>query len=199
MDPARSQQIRLDLGQILKDLARFQPELARPGQKLFLAINPIPESIQPETDETWTGKSDQITGSVLGHIFLHPNKSGRVWVGHKPNLARPVDTPNCQHQLMSKPTKKCIFFRIKMERVREWVFFFFFLFSAFSYLSILSAFCNLFFCKLKISAVCNLFFRKLKIWWWSDGISFHVTLSLQLFSLWEMGLHGLMGFGDGCL
>ena len=75
------------------------------------------------------------------------------------------------------------FFRIKIERVREWVFFFFFLFSFFSYLSLLSTFCNLFFCKLKI-------------WWWPDGISLLVTLSLQLFSLWEMGLHGLMGFGD---
>ena len=93
MDPARSQQIRLDLGQILKDLARFQPELASPGQKLFPTINPIPEPIQPETDETRIGKSDQITELVLGHIFLHPNKSGRVQVGHKPDLARPMDTP----------------------------------------------------------------------------------------------------------
>ena len=58
-----------------------------------------------------------------------------------------------------------------MKRAREWVFFFFsciFLFVS--------------------SAFCNLFFYKLKIWWWPNGISFHVTLSLQLFSLWEMGL-----------
>ena len=43
-----------------------------------------------------------------------------------------------QHQLMKKPTKKCFFFRIKMERVS--FFFFFFLPS---YLSILSFFCLL--------------------------------------------------------
>ena len=31
----------------------------------------------------------------------------------------------CQHQLMSKPTKKSGFFRIKMERVSGFFFFFF--------------------------------------------------------------------------
>ena len=31
---------------------------------------------------------------------------------------------------------------------------------------LLSAFCNIFFYKLKISTFCNFFFCKLKIWWW---------------------------------
>ena len=57
-----------------------------PGDKLETDPN------QPETDETQTEKSNQISGSVSGQFFIHPPHSGRVRVEHKPDPARPVDT-----------------------------------------------------------------------------------------------------------
>ena len=58
------------------------------------------------------------------------------------------------NQWVNQLKRVFFFFRIKMERVREWVFFFSsFFFLPFFYLSLLYAFCNL-------------FFYKLKIWWW---------------------------------
>ena len=43
-----------------------------------------------EINKTRTEKSDHLSRSVLGHIFLHPNNSGQVRVGHKPDLWTPL-------------------------------------------------------------------------------------------------------------
>ena len=51
----------------------------------------------------------------------------------------------CQHQLMSKPTKKSVFFRIKIERVSFFFFSFFFLPFLICLFFLFSDFCNLFF------------------------------------------------------
>ena len=92
-DSARSSCYPTNLGQISTDLARFLSDLdgsghisARsrrirpyfvPGDKLDTDPN------QPETDETQTEKSDQISRSVSSQFFIHPPHSGRVRVGHK--------------------------------------------------------------------------------------------------------------------
>ena len=83
----RSRQIQPYFGQISKDPIRFRPDFV-PGDKPETDLN------QPETDETRTEKSNQISRSVSSQFFIHPPHSGRVRVGHKPNPARPVDTPN---------------------------------------------------------------------------------------------------------
>ena len=52
--------------------------------RLIITRNPIrPNLIFSETSH----------GSVAGRKFPHPRRSGQVWVGHKPDLARPMDTP----------------------------------------------------------------------------------------------------------
>ena len=83
----QSRRIRPYFGQISKDPIRFRPDLV-PSDKLETDPN------QLETDETRTEKSNQISGSVSGQFFIHPPHSGRVRVGHKPDPARPVDTPS---------------------------------------------------------------------------------------------------------
>ena len=47
---------------------------------------------KPETDETRTEKSNQISGSVSGQFFLHPSHSGRVRIGHKPDPWTPLSS-----------------------------------------------------------------------------------------------------------
>ena len=100
---ARYRRIRPDFCPISTDPAIFLPDIAGsgqisarsrrirpgfvPGDKLEIDPN------QPETDETRTEKSNQISWSVSGQFFIHPPHSGRVRVGHKPDPARPVDTP----------------------------------------------------------------------------------------------------------
>ena len=86
--------IRRNLGQISTDPARFRPDLVESGQISASTVKPETDPKQPETDKTRTEKSGQSSGSVSGQIFIHPTKSGRFRVGHKPDPARPVDTPN---------------------------------------------------------------------------------------------------------
>ena len=103
-DSARSRQIRPDFYPISTDPAIFRPDIAGSGQisaksrrirpGFVPGDKPETDPNQPETDETQTEKSNQISGSVLGQFFIHPPHSGRVRVGHKPDPARPVDTPS---------------------------------------------------------------------------------------------------------
>ena len=96
----------------------------------------------------------------------------------------------CQHQLMSKPTKKSVFFRIKMERVS---IFFFFLFSAFCYLSILSFFCLLLFFLLHFATY---ILRKLVSLFLSLS-TFQVINMGFLNEMWYKGLiQKILGCGD---
>lgn len=96
-DPWRSGKISL-LSDEIRSLSRWIRSLPRQIWSLSRWIRSLSRRIQPdfvpsdkpdidptrlETDETRTEKSDQISGSVSGHIFLHPNNSGRFRVGHK--------------------------------------------------------------------------------------------------------------------
>ena len=99
-----------DLVQILRDLMRsccyptksgpyldrygqFRPNLSGSGQISAPVIKREIDPNQPETKETRTEKSDQISGSVSGQIFIHLPHSSQVQVGHKPDPAQPVDSP----------------------------------------------------------------------------------------------------------
>ena len=92
-----------NLGQISPDPARFHPDLAGSGQissrsrriwpDFVPSDKPNTDSTRPETDESRTEKSNHLSGSVSGHIFLHPNRSGWFRVGYKTDPARSVYTP----------------------------------------------------------------------------------------------------------
>ena len=98
---ARSQRIRPNLGQISTNLVRFWPDLVGSGQISAPVIKPETDPNQPETDETRTEKSDQISRSISSQFFIHPPHLGRVWVGHKPDLDRLMDTPGRNHHSQS--------------------------------------------------------------------------------------------------
>ena len=85
---------RPDSARFHRYLTKSRPDLVGSSQQSFPAMKPDTRTDTTKTDLTWTRKSDQIIGSISSHIFLHPNNSGQVWVRHKPNLARSVDTPN---------------------------------------------------------------------------------------------------------
>ena len=101
-----------------------------------------------------------------------------------------MNTPSLLPTSIDKPTKKSVFFRIKMERVSV---FFFFLFSAFCYLSILSFFCLLLFFLLHF-ATCIL--RKLVSLFLSLS-TFQVINMGFLNEMWYKGLiQKILGCGD---
>ena len=117
-DPARSRyyptKSKPDLdrsGQISPNLARFRPDLDKSSQILARSHRIRPNFVpsdkpdtnpnQPETNETRTEKSDQVSELVSGQFFIHPPQSGWVRVGHKPNSAQPMDTPTWKDSLSS--------------------------------------------------------------------------------------------------
>ena len=74
-----SDHIRRDLGQILMELARswqIRPNLSVGGKA-----------------QNSTGRFDEYFGSVSGYIFYHMKFLSWVLVGHKLDLARPIDSP----------------------------------------------------------------------------------------------------------
>ena len=85
---ARSRQIRPDFGQISPGLGRFRPDLdgfgyistrsRRIWPDFFPGEKPETDPTRPEIDEIRTEKSNHLSGSISGHIFLHSNNSGRV-------------------------------------------------------------------------------------------------------------------------
>ena len=101
-----------------------------------------------------------------------------------------MNTPSLLPTSIDKPTKKSVFFRIKMERVS---IFFFFLFSAFCYLSILSFFCLLLFFLLHFATY---IFRKLVSLFLSLS-TFQVINMGFLNEMWYKGLiQKILGCGD---
>ena len=102
-NPTRS---RPNLVHILRDpmrshhyLVKSRPNLAGSFQISTPVIKLETDWNQPKTDKTRTKKYDQISGLVSGQIFIHSPQLGWVRVGHKPNLARPVDSPSLEASL----------------------------------------------------------------------------------------------------
>ena len=88
---ARSRRIWRNIGQILIDSARFWPkssQISTPYSELETA------RYASETDKTRFDRSEAPHGPVMGSDFSYPSLSGRVRVGHKPDPAELVDTPN---------------------------------------------------------------------------------------------------------
>ena len=95
---------RLNLGQIFIYPKESRPNLFRFGQiwqdsvRFWLKTSEL-ENLKltdshPKTDTTRPAWSETSGGSAVGRNLPHLIMSGQVWVGHKPDPARPMDTPN---------------------------------------------------------------------------------------------------------
>lgn len=104
-----SDHIRRDLGQISMELARswqIRPNLGL-GDKA----------------QNSTGRFDEYFGSVSGYIFYHMKFLSWVLVGHKLDLARPIDSPNCDvRERRERPRREENDLRKRTEKQLWWVY-----------------------------------------------------------------------------
>ena len=74
-------------------LAKSRSDLNGSGLILALVTKPETDWYNLTPDETQISQSNESSRSILVYNFIHPKFSGQVWVGHKYNLARPMDSP----------------------------------------------------------------------------------------------------------
>ena len=84
--PTKSKSNLNRYSQILARSQQIWPDLARFGQILAQVIKPEIDPIQLENERPKLKNPTKSFGLVSSHFFIHSNHSGRVRVGHKPNL-----------------------------------------------------------------------------------------------------------------